>query len=151
MSIDLSSLLPHGKPLSLIEEVLKWNEDSIVAKTMSHTYSDNPLLNNGLLHPMHSLEYAAQVMAIHSGLLNENKKARTMLIGGLRKLSFSSTPLNKYLEPLTIMAKTQIHSSSGAIYQFSIMCSESQISQGRIILVRQQQPLGKQDDEHSNS
>lgn len=138
MSIDLSSLLPHGKPLLLIEEVLKWNEESIVAKTMSHTYSDNPLLKNGLLHPIHSLEYAAQVMAIHSGLLNENKKSRTMLIGGLRKLSFSRTPLNKYLAPLTVMAKTKIHSSSGAIYQFSIMSSDSQIGRGRIILVKQQ-------------
>ncbi|UCE90426.1 MAG: hypothetical protein JSW10_06340, partial [Pseudomonadota bacterium] len=72
---ELCSLIPHAGTMCLLHTVEQWDEVSIVCTAISHHEADNPLCSKGALGAVHALEYGAQAMAVHGGLLAREKGA----------------------------------------------------------------------------
>ena len=67
--------IPHSGSMCLLERLEGWDAESIRCTTTTHSQADNPLrTESGLLAP-NAIEYAAQAMALHGGLLAEEGSA----------------------------------------------------------------------------
>ena len=65
---EIEALIPHSGAMSLLNEVLKWDEDHIICLANSHRSKHNPLRNENALSSVCGVEYAAQAMAVHGAL-----------------------------------------------------------------------------------
>src|SRR5437764_15338661 len=65
---EIRTLIPHAGSMCLLDNVLDWNNESIVCVTNTHRDEANPLRRNGRLSALHAFEYGAQAAAIHCGL-----------------------------------------------------------------------------------
>lgn len=69
--MDIDDLVPHRRPLRLIDEIVSVDEDSAVtAAVMSRQW---PLLKNGAANPIVLIELVAQTAAALGGLKQNNK------------------------------------------------------------------------------
>ena len=65
----IAQRIPHSGSMCLLERLESWDADAIHCSTTTHAQDDNPLrTESGLLAP-NAIEYAAQAMALHGGLL----------------------------------------------------------------------------------
>lgn len=65
----IARLIPHSGSMCLLERLLQWDAQAIHCSTTTHRLPDNPLRTvSGLLAP-NLIEYAAQAMALHGGLI----------------------------------------------------------------------------------
>ena len=55
--------------MCLLDEVVQWDERSIVCISNTHRDPANPLRRQGRLSAVHAFEYGAQTAAVHGGLL----------------------------------------------------------------------------------
>lgn len=69
----IEALVPHKGAMCLWDDVLAWDEQSIRLSTHGHRDPAHPLRNGGRLHAVHLCEYGAQAMAVHGGLLGEQR------------------------------------------------------------------------------
>src|SRR5438132_11234436 len=70
-SIDkpqIRTLIPHAGTMCLLDNVIDWDDESIVCITNTHRDKTNPLRRDGRLSSLNALEYGAQAAAIHGGL-----------------------------------------------------------------------------------
>lgn len=130
---EIEALIPHSGTMCLIDSVEKWSHESILCRTRSHLDNNNPLLINNELNPIHLLEYGAQAMAIHSGLIS-----RTSIHGYLAALSnarFHIFSLQDIQCDLLIEANSLLTSERGAIYEYTIYCLNNTLikAQGTVI------------------
>lgn len=131
-------MLPHGKNMVLIDEVLSWDDESIVCQSQSHRCSKNPLMEDGKLPAAALIEYGAQAMALHEIIvLRENKidgsiTSLSGVVGALKNVSFSSGDPGDIDEALIIKAIRMLASPKGAIYRFEISADGFTLASGRI-------------------
>ena len=65
----IAQRIPHRGSMCLLERLESWDADAIHCTTTTHAQAGNPLrTESGLLAP-NAIEYAAQAMALHGGLL----------------------------------------------------------------------------------
>ncbi len=114
----IKQLIPHAGKMCLIESVVFWDTNSIRCISKTHLEPDNPLRLDGKLSSIHLLEYGAQAIAIHGGLLR--KSANAGYLAAVRNAKFSIDSLDSISSELIIKASADIKTESGAIYQFSI-------------------------------
>lgn len=135
---DIVALLPHGEKMVLIEEVISWDEESIVCQSRSHHRDDNPLLDNGKLPTTACIEYGAQAMALHEAIcfnkdgMNGSAKPLSGVISALKDVSLSPIDLSDLEESLVISANRMMASAKGAIYRFEVKAGNYIIASGRI-------------------
>src|SRR4051794_13876660 len=66
----IAARIPHAGRMCVLDRLLRWNETELVCSASSHRDPANPLRSaTGLLAPV-LIEYAAQAMALHGGLLS---------------------------------------------------------------------------------
>ncbi len=111
-------LVPHAGDMLLIDEVRDWTQEAIITASRSHRKQDNPLRLNGKLSSVHLIEYGAQSMAIHCGLLTG--KAHPGFLAALRSAQFHVDDLDSVGDELIIHANAQMQLPNGAVYQFAI-------------------------------
>ena len=142
---QICQLLPHSGTMCLLDEVVSWDAISLVAKTMSHTEDDNPLIVNGSLNSIHGVEYSAQAMASHSVLLKQ-QEAETKsgqyqsrgYLAGVKKIQiseqylFDAQPEN--LMPLLIHVSVMLSGSQGFTYQFKILKNDKNFISGIVTI-----------------
>ncbi|WP_127477103.1 hypothetical protein [Sulfurivermis fontis] len=66
---ELCALIPHAGSMCLLDRIVCWDDGSIICTTASHCRQDNPLRTAAGLAAIHGVEYGAQAMAAHGGLL----------------------------------------------------------------------------------
>ncbi len=115
---QIQRFIPHSGPMCLINRVDYWDEQSIRCAAMSHQDPDNPLRLAGELSSIHLLEYGAQTMAIHGGLLT--KKTASGVLAAVRNVDIYIDKLDHIHDEIIIVANVEINSLTGAIYQFVI-------------------------------
>lgn len=115
---NFAPLVPHTAAMLLIDEVLHWNERQILARCHSHQNPHHPLRLNGELSALHLIEYGAQTLAVHGGLLNG--KAQPGFLAAVRAAHFYLDTLDGVTADLLIQANSELQGSSGAVYQVSI-------------------------------
>lgn len=66
---DIEALIPHAGGMCLLEQVFSYTDKEIICRTQSHLEVSNPLKTDGKLSKMHLIEYGAQAIAVHGGLM----------------------------------------------------------------------------------
>jgi len=140
---QICQLLPHSGTMCLIDEIVSWDKEMLVAKTMSHTELKNPLNNEGSLNSIHGVEYAAQAMALHSALIKaeEITQTETETRGYLASVK-NTNILQEYLFekqdddliPLLIKVFVLMAGSQGFSYQFEVLKDDKVYISGKITI-----------------
>ncbi len=121
---QIRRLIPHQGAMCLLERVEYWDEKSIHCTSNSHKNPDNPLCLDGQLSALHLLEYGAQAMALHSGLL---KQAVTPgFFAAARHIQLFVDTIHDIEDELSITAKLQMNSKDGAVYDIDIGTIQAQ-------------------------
>jgi len=139
---ELASLIPHTGLMCLNDAVLEWDQSSIVCLSRSHLRKDNPLYKNNKLSVLHAIEYCAQAMAIHGGLL-AREKGKTLengYLAAVRNVELSHRRLDEIEEDL-ISSATQLMAQGGSmVYEFKMhYCKDDikvNIASGRATVIQ---------------
>ncbi len=119
---DVERLMPHAGDMCLIDRVETWDETRLQARCWSHRQADHPLARDGRLSIWHALEYGAQAMAIHGGLLaaRQGQQLGQGLLAGARDLVFTRATLSDLAGDLEIEVTQQFAQMGSLIYDFRI-------------------------------
>jgi predicted hotdog family 3-hydroxylacyl-ACP dehydratase len=116
--------------MCLLDRVEHWEKASITCVATSHKDPDNPLRKDGQLHVVCGVEYAAQTMAVHYGLLAEEPFGQGFL-ARLREVQFSTDRLDAGIDPLRIVANRISGNKQGAMYRFLVSAGPTELISGR--------------------
>jgi predicted hotdog family 3-hydroxylacyl-ACP dehydratase len=130
---ELSTFLPHAEAMRMIDRVESWDDTAIQCCTWSHHDPGNPLRHGARLEAVTGLEYAAQAMGVHVGLLNRTQSTRGLIgyVGGLRDVVVSVDRLDECPAELTIDATRVFEGDNSFMYQFSISSEGQDVMTGR--------------------
>lgn len=132
----IADLIPHGAGMCMLDELVRWDSDSIDCVSRSHQRSDNPLLHHGVLHCACLLEYCAQAAALHGALLQPDQgRASLAYLGAVKNLELLADRVDPAAELLTIAARCVLNNSDGSIYLVTASSSRQLLLRGRIVLV----------------
>ena len=131
---EFAHLLPHRGSALMIERVVRWDADEIVAATALHLASQNPLRRAGRLAAVHLTEFAAQVMAIHGGLRNAaaGRDPEPALLVSVRDLELHRDYLEDLPGELEISARALLLDPGSWQYAFTVTHADAVIATGRI-------------------
>ena len=130
---ELSRFLPHEGAMCLIDRVESWDNTTIRCHTRSHHDQGNPLRYGTRLEALTGLEYAAQAMGVHVGLLNRMRSIDGLIgyVGGLRNVVLGVDRLDDCPAELTIDAMRLFEGDNSFMYQFAISSGGRDIMTGR--------------------
>lgn len=130
---ELSQFLPHEGAMRLIDRVESWDPTTIRCHTWSHHDQGNPLRQGTRLETVTGLEYAAQAMGVHVGLLNRTQSTEGLIgyVGGLRDVVLSVDRLDDCPAELTIDAMRLFEGDNSFMYRFSISSGGRDVMTGR--------------------
>jgi len=117
---ELASLIPHAGLMCLNDAVIEWGGSSVLCSTQSHLRKDNPLYKNNKLSALHAIEYCAQAMAVHGGLLarEEDKVLPPGYLAAVRNVELNYTYLDDIKQDLMIYAKQMMAQGGSMMYEF---------------------------------
>ena len=129
----LCQLIPHHGTMCLLDTVERWDETSILCTTASHRDATNPLRRDNRLEAICGLEYAAQAMAVHVGLLQQGKDRRLAVgyLGAVKKLILQATRLDDVTGNLTVQATRLVGEVDCFIYAFRVSAERQELLEGR--------------------
>ena len=136
---DFAHLLPHRGSALMIERVVRWDDDEIVAATTLHRASENPLRRAGRLAAVHLAEFAAQVMAIHGGLRNaaEGRDPEPGLLVSVRDLVLHRDYVEDLPGELEVSARALLLNPGSWQYSFTVTHDGAVIAAGRVAAMAQ--------------
>jgi predicted hotdog family 3-hydroxylacyl-ACP dehydratase len=111
----------------LIDRIDAWDAHSISCSSDSHRKADNPLRSHGRLAALHLIEYGAQAMGIHGGLLHGCPQPG--YLAAIRNMRLYADTIDTLGGSLRITATALGKSGQGVVYQ--LMVSDAQ---GRLLL-----------------
>jgi predicted hotdog family 3-hydroxylacyl-ACP dehydratase len=129
----LSQLIPHHGTMCLLDGVQRWDATSILCTTGSHRDATNPLRRDHQLDAICGLEYAAQAMAVHVGLLQQGKERRLAVgyLGAVKNLRLRATRLDDVQGNLTVQATRLVGEADSFIYAFHVSTEQQELLDGR--------------------
>ncbi|NOT85929.1 MAG: hypothetical protein HOP02_14365 [Methylococcaceae bacterium] len=122
---QFAHLIPHVGSMSLIDFVDCWGDQQIICRSSTHKDPANPLRFNGTLSAIHLIEYGAQSMAIHGGLLSG--KSSPGFLAAARNVHLYTDHLNDVNGELIITADAALKIHNSAVYDFTIMDSDQHL------------------------
>lgn len=156
---EILTLIPHSGRMCLLDRVLRWDSAEALCATNSHRDPNNPLRRDNRLAALHLIEYGAQTMAIHGGLLARDKGgARPGMLVSVRDFTTQLQRIDDLPGELQILARKQIAGSTALSYEFSALHAGQLLASGRvsvilgearhpIAVIRNQQTDQRSDDE----
>jgi len=126
---EIENIIPHAGLMCLNDSVLEWDETSILCQTQSHLNENNPLRKNNKLSSVHAIEYCAQAMAVHGGLLAREKgdKLASGYLAAVRNVKIFYDYLDDLNNDLFI-ATTQLMAQGGNLmYEFKMYFNDGDI------------------------
>jgi len=129
--------LPHAGTARMIERVVRWDAQSILAATTRHASPDNPLRRDGRLSAVHLAEFGAQAMAIHGALRDaaEGREPQPALLVSVRDLELKRDYIEDLAGELMISARVLLAQPASWQYEFSAMHGDQLIASGRIAAI----------------
>jgi len=135
---EICKLIPHDGLMCLLDKVIEWDEKRIVCCSETHQSADNPLRNDQGLPVTALIEYGAQAMAIHGGLL-ANKYHQVIhesYLASLRNVSIDEAGDVSSIKTMLYIEAIQHMSSQGnMIYTFSIKANQRKLVSGRATVI----------------
>lgn len=129
----LCRLIPHQGTMCLLDRVEQWDDTSITCLTASHRDAANPLRRDNRLEAICGLEYAAQAMAVHVGLLEHGKERRLAVgyLGAVKNLTLRATRLDDVKGDLTVQVTRLVGEAGCSIYSFRVSAERQELLDGR--------------------
>ena len=111
----IAQRIPHRGSMCLLERLEGWDAETIRCSTTTHRQADNPLRTaSGLLAP-NAIEYAAQAMALHGGLLaSEGATASAGFLASTRGVRTTVARLDEIEGRLQVEARLRDEASRSA-------------------------------------
>ena len=136
-SAAIAALIPHHGSMCLLASVRHHDALGITCTAQSHRSPTNPLLENGKLHAVCGVEYAAQAMAVHGALLagRSNASPRGGRLAGLRSLELHVERLDDIDDELEIAATQLMGDGNNMIYTFTVHALNRLLLSGRATVV----------------
>lgn len=133
----IATLIPHHGSMCLLHAVHHYDALSITCAAQSHRLPTNQLRENGTLHAVCGVEYAAQAMAVHGALLagNSNTSPRGGRLAGLRSLDLHVERLDDIDCELEVAATQLMGDGNNMIYEFTVHASHQLLLSGRATVV----------------
>lgn len=134
---EICELIPHAGEMCLIDQVNRWDDKTIQCESNSHLKPDNPLLRSKVLSAINLVEYGAQAMAVHGGLMARanGRKLGNGYLAALRDVQFIDQDIRLLPNKLTIEAECIMANGGNMIYQFRISSDNMCIISGRATVV----------------
>jgi predicted hotdog family 3-hydroxylacyl-ACP dehydratase len=134
---EIRTLIPHSGLMCLLDEVMQWDDRSIVCIANTHRDPANPLRRGGRLSAVHAFEYGAQAAAVHGGLRARavGTTAAPGYLAALRDGSLQVTRLDHIHLPLRIHATRLFGDRANTVYEFLILAANVLVAQGRITII----------------
>lgn len=129
---EFESLIPHQGAMCLLERVVEWDAERLVAQTGSHRSEDNPLRRGAMLAAVHALEYAAQAMAVHGGL-RAAERGESLPGGYLaagRRIELHVRRLDELPGLLRVEVHEQFQQAGNLIYSFRVTAGDRPVAEG---------------------
>lgn len=133
---DVATLVPHAGLMCLHESVLNHDAEQVVCRTGSHRNPDNPLRRDGALWAGHAIEYGAQAMAVHGGLLarDAGEPVRPGYLAAVREAHWQVDRLDQ-LGPALITRATRLFAQGGnMLYRFELLDDDTVIAAGQVMV-----------------
>lgn len=132
---EIAALIPHEGAMCLLDGVLSWNRTSIACVASSHRSMDNPLAVAGRLDGVCGVEYAAQAMAVHGGLVGDGCRPAAGYLASLRDVICDAARLDLLRGDLLIYAELLIADAARVIYSFNLTSDAMPVMSGRAAVV----------------
>jgi predicted hotdog family 3-hydroxylacyl-ACP dehydratase len=119
--------------MCLLESVEEWDALRISCRTATHRDPRNPLRFKGRLTASAGLEYAAQAMGAHVGLVDgaRHTEHRIGLVGSVRDVVFAADRLDDLEGWLMVNATRLVEGEQGYMYHFTVMHGAEKLVEGR--------------------
>ncbi|HEX9802258.1 MAG TPA: hypothetical protein VGB35_03305 [Gammaproteobacteria bacterium] len=136
---ELCSLIPHAGAMCLLDGVEQWDSTHILGVSNSHRDVTNPLRSGGRLASLHGVEYAAQAMAVHGGLLARERGEMNPpgFLAALRDVQIHCGRLDDIEASLRIEAEELMRSGGSFMYGFTLSAAGVLLLEGRITVFTQ--------------
>lgn len=133
---EIARLIPHTGSMCLVDRVIHWNRQSIRCSTRSHMDSSNPLRYRERLSSLVLIEYGAQTMAIHGGLLSRQDRAATPgYLAAVNDAKFHIDFVDHLTDELIIEAMAKLRLNNGVVYGFTVHCNGSPLLEARATII----------------
>ncbi len=136
---ELCRLIPHDGAMCLLDGVEYWDDEAIRCWSESHLDPDNPLRGPGGLPALHALEYGAQAMAVHGGLLARKRGGKRPLDGylvAIRSARIHAVFLDATSAALQVEARRLFVEGGNIIYSINVSAAQRPIAQARITVIQ---------------
>ena len=134
----IESLIPQQGAMCLIDRIEHRDGQRIICSTMRHRSPDNPLRARGILSSLHAIEFAAQAVAAHGGLVAVGKAPpRAGLLLSARDCRFIRSRLDDIDGPLAIEAVRIGDNGETQLYRFRVSAQDIVVAEGRTAVVLQ--------------
>jgi predicted hotdog family 3-hydroxylacyl-ACP dehydratase len=129
--------VPHSGSMCLLERLEGWDADEIRCSTTTHRLADNPLRTAGGLLAPNVIEYAAQAMALHGGLLAaEGSTPSAGFLASARNVRMSVARLDDVEGALQVQARRLSGDERQILYEFAVKAEDGRmLAEGRAVVV----------------
>jgi predicted hotdog family 3-hydroxylacyl-ACP dehydratase len=119
--------------MRLLDTVEAWDETTISCRTATHRDPNHPLRSRGRLSVSVGLEYAAQAMGVHVGLLDRDRQTagRIGYVGSVRDVTFGADRLDDTASDLIVEATRLAEGDQSYMYRFMVRLDGRAIIEGR--------------------
>ncbi len=132
----IAARIPHQGTMSLLDAVVEWDATGIRCTAVSHRQADNPLCHAGRLGVAAGIEYAAQAMAVHGGLLAaDNAPPRQGYLASVRQVQFHVAYLDELPADLQISAERLSGDATQVLYRFALSSGDTPVLDGRAAVI----------------
>lgn len=133
----IAARIPHSGSMCLLDRLERWDAESIHCSATSHLQPDNPLRTAGGLLAPNAIEYAAQAMALHGGLLaTEGEPPSAGFLASARNVRLSVARLDQVQGALQVSARRLSGDARQVLYEFEVNDAQgAPVAAGRAVVV----------------
>ncbi len=134
---QVKDLVPHSGGMCLLDKIVAWDATTVCCISESHRLLGNPLRSRGRLAAVHALEYGAQAMAVHGGLLAHRRGETNAggYLAALRHAVLHVARLDDLEDPLMVRAEMLAAEGNNLIYQFTVHSGERPVAEARATVI----------------
>lgn len=133
----IAARIPHAGRMCLLDRLVGWDADTVHCTATSHGLPGNPLRTAaGLLAPA-AIEYAAQAMALHGGLLaSDGEPPSAGFLASARNVRFGIVRLDEVAGALQVRARRLSGDARQVLYEFDVRdATDAVLAAGRAVVV----------------
>ena len=132
----IDSLIPHKGAMCLLDGIEYHDGQRIICSTMQHRSTSNPLRTSAGLSSLHAIEFAAQAVAVHGGLLATAQARPPLgLLLSARDCRFGVRRIDDIEGPLVIEAAQAGNNDETLLYRFKVTAQDVLLAEGRVTVL----------------